>query len=94
MKGCHQVSGDSLCFFDDCVSISYFCRSKIHYASLFCKCANIFESSNCSNLIKLQTGDPNNTKTNGAEFVAVDKYGNIYGSEPGPQKLQKYERVR
>jgi hypothetical protein len=44
--------------------------------------------------IKLQTGDPNNTRTNGAEFVAVDKYGNVYGGEPGPRKLQKYVRVR
>lgn len=44
--------------------------------------------------IKLQTGDPGITKTNGAEFVAVDKYGNIFGGEPGPRKLQKYVRVR
>lgn len=44
--------------------------------------------------IKLQTGDPRNPRTNGAEFVAVDKYGNIYGGEPGPRKLQKYVRVR
>jgi sugar lactone lactonase YvrE len=44
--------------------------------------------------IKLQTWDPSNTKTNGAEFVAVDTYGNIYGGEPGPRKLQKYVRVR
>jgi len=44
--------------------------------------------------IKLQTADPASTKTNGAEFVAVDKYGNIYGGEPGPRKLQKYVRVR
>ena len=42
----------------------------------------------------LPTGDPRDTKTNGAEFVAVDKYGNIYGGEPGPRKLQKYVRVR
>ncbi|MBN2638260.1 MAG: hypothetical protein JXR65_04120 [Bacteroidales bacterium] len=44
--------------------------------------------------IKLQTGDRNNRRTNGAEFVAVDKYGNIYGGEPGPRELQKYVRVR
>jgi len=44
--------------------------------------------------IRLPTGDPRNTRTNGAEFVAVDKFGNIYGGEPGPRKLQKYIRVR
>lgn len=44
--------------------------------------------------IKLHTGDPRNPRTNGAEFVAVDKYGNVYGGEPGPRKLQKYIRVR
>ncbi len=44
--------------------------------------------------IRLPTGDPRNPRTNGAEFVAVDKYGNIYGGEPGPRKLQKYVRVR
>lgn len=44
--------------------------------------------------IRLQTGDPREKGTNGAEFVAVDKYGNIYGGEPGPRKLQKYIRVR
>lgn len=44
--------------------------------------------------IMLPTGDPREVHTNGAEFVAVDKYGNIYGGEPGPRKLQKYVRVR
>lgn len=44
--------------------------------------------------IQLPTGDPRETRTNGAEFVAVDKYGNLYGGEPGPRKLQKYVRVR
>ena len=44
--------------------------------------------------IMLPTGDPRVTSTNGAEFVAVDKYGNLYGGEPGPRKLQKYVRVR
>ncbi|WP_345278006.1 peptidyl-alpha-hydroxyglycine alpha-amidating lyase family protein [Litoribaculum gwangyangense] len=44
--------------------------------------------------IRLPTFDPQNTKTNGAEFIAVDKYGNIFGGEPGPRKLQKYVRVR
>ena len=31
---------------------------------------------------------------NGAEFVAVDAAGNMYGGEPAPGKLQKYERIR
>jgi len=44
--------------------------------------------------IRLPTGDPRNLGTNGAEFVAVDKYGNIYGGQPGPRKLQKYIRTR
>ncbi len=44
--------------------------------------------------IHLPTADPRNPRTNGAEFVAVDKYGNIFGGEPGPRKLQKYIRVR
>jgi len=44
--------------------------------------------------ILLPAGDPRNTRTNGAEFVAVDKFGNIYGGQPGPRKLQKYVRVR
>ena len=30
----------------------------------------------------------------GAEFVAVDRDGNIYGGEPRPRRLQKYVRVR
>ena len=44
--------------------------------------------------IPLQDGDPRVKKGNGAEFVAVDKHGNIYGGEPHPRKLKKYERVR
>ena len=39
-------------------------------------------------------GDPRFTIGNGAEFVAVDAEGNIYGGEPAPRKLQKYVRVR
>ena len=30
----------------------------------------------------------------GAEFVAVDGEGNIYGGEPRPRRIQKYVRVR
>ena len=39
-------------------------------------------------------GDPRNPAGNGAEFVAVDADGNIYGGEPRPRRLQKYIRVR
>ena len=44
--------------------------------------------------ILLPSGDPRNTAGNGAEFVAVDKEGNMYGGEPRPRKIQKYIRVR
>jgi DNA-binding beta-propeller fold protein YncE len=39
-------------------------------------------------------GDPRKTAGDGAEFVAVDKDGNIYGGEPSPKRLQKYVRVK
>lgn len=39
-------------------------------------------------------GDPRETRGNGAEFVAVDSDGNIYGGEPRPRRIQKYVRVR
>jgi len=39
-------------------------------------------------------GDPRETAGNGAEFVAVDRAGNLYGGEPRPRRLQKYVRVR
>ena len=39
-------------------------------------------------------GDPRETAGNGAEFVAVDRDGNVYGGEPRPRRLQKYVRVR
>jgi len=44
--------------------------------------------------IMLPTGDPRSTRGNGAEFVAVDAAGNLYGGEPSTRKLQKYVRVR
>ncbi|MEP0418043.1 MAG: peptidyl-alpha-hydroxyglycine alpha-amidating lyase family protein [Cyclobacteriaceae bacterium] len=44
--------------------------------------------------VPLSDGDPRKTHTQGAEFVAVDKYGNMYGGEPRPMKLKKYVRVR
>lgn len=44
--------------------------------------------------ILYQWGDPAVVGGNGAEFVAVDSAGNLYGGEPRPRKLQKYVRVR
>jgi DNA-binding beta-propeller fold protein YncE len=44
--------------------------------------------------ILYQWGDPRETAGNGAEFVAVDAAGNLYGGEPRPRNLQKYVRVR
>jgi sugar lactone lactonase YvrE len=39
-------------------------------------------------------GDPRTTAGNGAEFIAVDREGNIYAGEPRPRQLRKYVRVR
>jgi hypothetical protein len=39
-------------------------------------------------------GNPNMQTGSGAEFVAVDKYGNIFAGEPRPHVLQKYVKVR
>jgi DNA-binding beta-propeller fold protein YncE len=39
-------------------------------------------------------GDPRNTQGTGAEFVAVDDEGNMYGGEPFARNLHKYVRVR
>lgn len=44
--------------------------------------------------IQLPTGDPRSTIGDGAEFVAADAAGNLYGGEPAPRKLQRYIRVR
>jgi sugar lactone lactonase YvrE len=41
-----------------------------------------------------QWADPRSSGGNGAEFVAVDRDGNMYAGEPRPRKLQKYVRVR
>lgn len=38
--------------------------------------------------------DPRNGQGTGAEFVTVDRAGNIYGGEPVPRNIQKYVRVR
>ena len=39
-------------------------------------------------------GDPREIEGTGAEFVAVDREGNIYGGEPRARRIQKYVRVR
>jgi len=44
--------------------------------------------------IRFPWGDPRDTSGNGAEFVAVDDDGNMYGGEPRPRQLRKYIRVR
>ncbi len=44
--------------------------------------------------ILVPSGDPRSTTGNGAEFVAVDHDGNMYGGEPRPRTLRKYVRVR
>ncbi len=38
--------------------------------------------------------DPDNSSTSGAEGVAVDASGNVYGAEVGPRMLRKYVRRR
>ncbi len=43
----------------------------------------------------LDPGDnPAFSTGSGAEFVTVDRHGNLYAGEPRPQRLQKYVRVR
>ncbi|MCP4247608.1 MAG: 6-bladed beta-propeller [bacterium] len=39
-------------------------------------------------------GDPRQTRGSGAEFVAVDRDGNLYAAEPFVRQLRKYVRVR
>ncbi len=36
--------------------------------------------------------DPDNSGTSGAEGIAVDAFGNLYGAEVGPQTVRKYVR--
>jgi hypothetical protein len=36
--------------------------------------------------------DPDNSGTSGAEGIAVDAMGNLYGAEVGPRTVRKYER--
>jgi sugar lactone lactonase YvrE len=38
-------------------------------------------------------GDPREVEGTGAEFVAVDRDGNLYGGEPRPRVLRKYIRI-
>jgi len=39
-------------------------------------------------------GDPREVEGTGAEFVAVDRDGNLYGGEARTRRIQKYVRVR
>jgi len=43
--------------------------------------------------VRFPWGDPRSTRGSGAEFVAVDRYGNLYAGEPFRRMLQKYTRV-
>ena len=47
-----------------------------------------------SDFILFPWGDPNLIGGNGAEFVAVDRDGNLYTGEPRPRQIRKYMRVR
>jgi 6-bladed beta-propeller/NHL repeat len=46
-----------------------------------------------SSFILYPWGDPRVVEGTGAEFVAVDKEGNLYGGEPRPRRIQKYVKV-
>ncbi len=39
-------------------------------------------------------GDPRTLTGSGAEFVTVDRQGNVFGGEPRPRVLRKYVKVR
>ena len=39
-------------------------------------------------------GDPRTLTGSGAEFVTVDRHGNVFGGEPRPRVLRKYVKVR
>ncbi len=39
-------------------------------------------------------GNPATTTGSGAEFGAVDKFGNVFAGEPRPRLLRKYVKVR
>ena len=47
-----------------------------------------------SDFIIFPYGDPRMVGGNGAEFVAVDRDGNLYTGEPRPRQVRKYVRVR
>jgi DNA-binding beta-propeller fold protein YncE len=47
-----------------------------------------------SSFILYPWGDPREIPGTGAEFVAVDRDGNLYGGEPRPRNIQKYIRVK
>lgn len=37
--------------------------------------------------------NPNQVGTSGSEFIAADRYGNVYGAEVGPRNLNKFIRL-
>jgi sugar lactone lactonase YvrE len=39
-------------------------------------------------------GDPRTLTGSGAEFVTVDRHGNVFGGEPRPRVLRKYVKIR
>lgn len=47
-----------------------------------------------SSFIQYPWGDPREVRGTGAEYLAVDRAGNLYGGEPRPRRLQKYIKVR
>ena len=54
-----------------------------------------YETGWVTSFILYPWGDPRDPGGGtGAEFVAVDREGNIYGGEPRPRRIQKYVQVR
>ena len=45
-------------------------------------------------LVLFPWGDPRVDRGHGAEWVAVDAEGNLFGGEPYPRRIQKYARAR
>ena len=43
--------------------------------------------------IQYPWGDPRVARGHGAEWVAIDAEGNLYGGAPYPRNIQKYVRV-
>ncbi len=52
------------------------------------------ENGQVTHFIEDPEPNPNSSGTSGAEGVAVDRMGNIYGAEVGPRRLAKYLKER